>query len=152
MTASPTPLTTIPVGDQSNSGNAEIKDLLSDEDQASEQIANDTHNGIQADEQDDLYTSLQVTPEQLQSWQESDVSLKKLREAARNPQEGYTATFFFKQKLLYRRWVPKGKDRPGVEQLVLPVQCRSIVLRVGHDVQAAGHMGINKTRSRILRC
>ena len=34
---------------------------------------------------------------------------------------------------------------------MLPVKCCSIVLRVGHDVPA-GHMGINKTRSRILRC
>ena len=47
VTASPAPLTT--VGDQSNNGNAEIKDLLSDEDQAGEQITDDTHNGIQAD-------------------------------------------------------------------------------------------------------
>ena len=78
--------------------------------------------------------------------------MKKLREAATNPQEGYTVTFFFEQDLLYRRWVPKGKGRKVQEQLILSVQCRSIILRVGHDVPAAGHMGKNETRSRILRC
>ena len=50
-------------------------------------------HGIQ-DKQDDIYHSLQVTPEQMKAWQESDSSLKKLRAATKDPHEGYTATFF----------------------------------------------------------
>ena len=117
----------------------------------------DPRNKIEADGSGNTYASLQVTPEQLKIWKESDPSLRKLREAANNPQEeGFTATFFFfKDGLLYRRWIPKGISKKSVhlrEQLVLPVQCRSTILRIGHDVPAAGHMGVNKTRSRVLRC
>ena len=132
-----------------NTNSTETENLPSEDggNQAADQ-KEDAYNGIQ----DDLYHSLQVTPKQLKSWQESDPSLEKLREAAKNPQEGYTATFFFKQGLLYCRWIPKGRDRQETQQLVLPIQCHSIVLRIGHDVPAAGHMGANKTRSRILCC
>ena len=36
------------------------------------------------------------------------------------------------------------------KQLVLSKQCHPAVLQVAHDVPTAGHLGINKTRSRIL--
>ena len=105
MTASPFPLTSPapsreinpPVQDSNanpslieaeNVPTEEVADLASEDDNALE---------IQ---DENTYHSLQVTPEQLKSWQKSDPSLKKLREAANNPQEGYTAIFFFKQGLL----------------------------------------------------
>ena len=40
---------------------------------------------------------------------------KRHQAAANNPQEGYTAIFFFKQGLLYRRWVPKRKERRNIQ-------------------------------------
>ena len=156
VTASHSPLITTPVVNQPNKNenisSTEAEDLPMEEaDTRTDVQEEDAHNGIQ-DKQDDLYHSLQVTSEQMKAWQESDPSLEKLRAATKNPHEGYTATFFYKQGLLYRRWTPKEKDRRAIEQLVLPVQCRSIVLRIDHDVPAAGHMGINKTKSRILCC
>ena len=38
-----------------------------------------------------------------------------------------------------------------MEQLVLPLQCRSTVLKLAHDIPAASHLGINKTKDRVLQ-
>ncbi len=38
-----------------------------------------------------------------------------------------------------------------VEQLVLPTQCRPLVLRLAHDVPTAGHLGTTKTQNRVLQ-
>ena len=49
--------------------------------------------------------------------------------------------------LLYRLWMPPGRDDPamGVEQLVLPLQCSKMVLQLAHDVPLSGHLGEKKT-------
>lgn len=61
--------------------------------------------------------------------------------------------FYTKDGLLYRRWIPKGRDgeRMEVEQLILPQQCRDTVLKLAHSIQLAGHLGKNKTTSRVLQ-
>ena len=38
-----------------------------------------------------------------------------------------------------------------MEQLVLPLKCRSTVLKLSHDIPAASHLGINKTKDRVLQ-
>ena len=38
-----------------------------------------------------------------------------------------------------------------MEQLVLLLQCRSTVLKLSHDILAASHLGINKTKDRVLQ-
>ena len=38
-----------------------------------------------------------------------------------------------------------------MEQLVLALQCRSTVLKLAHDMPAASHLGINKTKDRVLQ-
>ncbi len=56
--------------------------------------------------------------------------------------------------LIYRHWHPQRKksdDVRAVEQLVLPTQCRPLVLRLAHDIPTAGHLGINKTQKQILQ-
>uniref|UniRef100_A0A1X7U6T0 Integrase zinc-binding domain-containing protein n=1 Tax=Amphimedon queenslandica TaxID=400682 RepID=A0A1X7U6T0_AMPQE len=43
---------------------------------------------------------------------------------------------------------------PGLfelKQLVLPVECRAVVLKLAHEVPMAGHLGITKTKDRILQ-
>ena len=63
------------------------------------------------------------------------------------------ATFFYKESILYRRWVLRklqNRDLKTCEQLVLPLRCRSVVMQIGHDAPMAGHLGVNKTRNRIL--
>ena len=38
-----------------------------------------------------------------------------------------------------------------MEHLVLPLQCRSTVLKLAHDIPAAGHLGINRTKDRVVQ-
>ena len=100
---------------------------------------------------------LQATAEQLKTWQQQDESLREVRRMA-NSDETHTtnygrATLFYKDGILYRKWVPRklqNRDLKTCEQLVLPLRCRPLVMQVGHDAPMAGHLGVNKTRNRIL--
>ena len=62
--------------------------------------------------------------------------------------------FYYEDGLLYRKWRPDGSAEGDVrtcKQLVLPQQCRQQVLRLAHDVPMAGHMGVARTKDRILQ-
>ena len=39
----------------------------------------------------------------------------------------------------------------AVEQLVLPLQCRKVVLGLAHDIPLTGHLGMDKTARQILQ-
>ena len=97
---------------------------------------------------------LQVTPEQLRDWQQTDTTLQKVRELTHSSDEGAPggAVFFYRNGLIFRRWSPKNRDALSWDQLVLLQQCRQLVLNIAHDLPMAGHFGINKTRGRILKC
>ncbi|XP_064389549.1 uncharacterized protein LOC135337548 [Halichondria panicea] len=101
---------------------------------------------------------LDASKEQIQAWQESDATLVKVRDyASSQPEdrtEGENVFFYRKDGLLYRHWQPRKRGKDGVqavEQLVLPTQCRQLVLRLAHDVPTAGHLGVTKTRNRVLQ-
>ena len=101
---------------------------------------------------------LDASKEQIQAWQESDATLVKVRDyASSQPEdgtEGENVFFYTKDGLLYRHWQPRKRGKDGVqavEQLVLPTQCRQLVLRLAHDVPTAGHLGVTKTRNRVLQ-
>ena len=96
---------------------------------------------------------LQATHKELAEWQSTDPTLSKIRDLVSGGEQAKRrAHFLHRNGLLYRKWSPDGSsDHVGAcEQLVLPKQCRLVALQIAHDVPAAGHMGINKTRSRIL--
>ena len=100
---------------------------------------------------------MDASKEEMQAWQESDSSLDQVREFAELQDEnegGKNAHFYRKGELLYRHWHPCGKeedDVQAVEQLVLPMPCRPLVLRLTHDIPTAGHLGVTKTRNRMLQ-
>ena len=98
--------------------------------------------------------ALQANPEQLRDWQQTDLTLQKIRELASASAEEKSggATFFYCGGLIYRRWSPKNRDTLSWDQLVLPQQCRQLVLNIAHDLPTAGHLGTNKTKGRILKC
>ena len=98
--------------------------------------------------------ALQANSEQLRDWQQTDLTLQKIRELASAGAEEKSggATFFYRGGLIYRRWSPKNRDTLSWDQLVLPQQCRQLVLNIAHDLPTAGHLGTNKTRGRILKC
>ena len=100
---------------------------------------------------------LNATPEQIQEWQEADETLENIRklievESMKDSESG--TKFARKAGLLYRIWKPKGVKKGGAqecEQLVLPAPCRSVVLRLAHEVPMAGHLGVTKTKDRVLQ-
>jgi hypothetical protein len=60
--------------------------------------------------------------------------------------------FYWQDGQLYRRWRPTGHQEVNdmvVDQLVLPVQCRSGVLKLAHNNPTSGHLGGRKTLGRI---
>ena len=96
---------------------------------------------------------LEISANELKELQAADPTLEAVRNAASSVAG---RGFFVRDGLLYRRYVPPGCDseEEGVratEQLVLPKQCREAVLRLAHSVPLAGHLGRNKTVSRILQ-
>ncbi|KAJ8023192.1 hypothetical protein HOLleu_38300 [Holothuria leucospilota] len=60
--------------------------------------------------------------------------------------------FYVKDKVLMRKWQTKLQNRNNKEyhQIVVPRQCREAILKVAHDIPMGGHLGIQKTRERIL--
>ena len=102
-------------------------------------------------------TVLEVGPQTMIKWQQEDATLEKARELARDAGEtadGGRVFFYYKRGLLYRSWRPKRSDFGDVrqcEQLVLPSQSRAVVLNLAHGVPTAGHLGITKTKDRVLQ-
>ena len=99
---------------------------------------------------------LNATPVELKQWQQQDPTLLKAKErAGEDPGgDGTRVYFYYRSGLIYRSWRPRGAapdDARRHEQLVLPVQCRSLVLRMAHDVPMAGHLGVTKTKDRVLQ-
>ena len=97
---------------------------------------------------------LDISAEELKILQETDPTLKEVREAANGHHPSKAGVGFYREKgLLYRRYVPPGKDMEdmAVTQLVLPLQCRQTVLKLAHEIPLTGHLGRDKTAQRILQ-
>ena len=100
------------------------------------------------------FDPLQANVNDIKQWQIMDPTLARAREAAEENETDARVGFYYENGLLYRKWRPEGSSEGDVrecQQLVLPQQCRQAVLRLAHDVPMAGHMGISKTKDRILQ-
>ena len=99
---------------------------------------------------------LQATRKEVELWQAQDESLDHIRQVIHVDGQPSERVYFYRSEgLIFRHWQPRGEENEGVkavEQLVLPVQCRQLVLRLAHDVPMAGHLGTAKTRDRVLQC
>ena len=89
--------------------------------------------------------------------QKADSSLERVRglaDAGGTDSEASDRVYFtWKDGLLFRKWRPKGSEVGDIrerEQLVLPKKYRDLVLRLVHDIPLGGHLGITKTKDRIL--
>lgn len=93
---------------------------------------------------------LDISSEELKVCQATDPSLGSVRIAVKTKKR---TEFFYREGLLYRRWLPPGRNgkEMAVEQLVLPKSCRETVMRVAHCIPLAGHLGKNKTARRLLQ-
>ena len=99
---------------------------------------------------------LDANVDDIRQWQAMDPTLAKACDEAGNEEsEGdIRVGFYYSDGLLYRKWRPEGSTEGDVrtcKQLVLPQQCRLPVLRLAHDVPMAGHMGITRTKDRLLQ-
>lgn len=83
---------------------------------------------------------LELSAEGLRALQEKDPTLANIRRAADgHPTCAAGIGFFKRDGLLYRKWTPPGRgEESEVEQLVLPQECRKIVLELGHEIPLAG--------------
>ena len=104
----------------------------------------------------ELTDVLQATPKELEKWQLEDPSLQKIQELADHSEGAGDQRVYFYRKggLVYRRWQPAGarmRDVRQCKQVVLPRQCQALVLRLAHDVPMAGHLGVTKTKDRVLQ-
>ena len=96
---------------------------------------------------------LDITSEELKVLQATDPSLGDVRSAVKMQESAEGVGFYYKDGLLFRRWVPHGRDREdmAVEQLVLPKSCRGTVMGLAHSIPLAGHLGKKKTTDRVLQ-
>ena len=97
---------------------------------------------------------LEATVEHIKQWQAQDPTLQKARETVGEAVSKDRVGFYYEDGLLYRKWRPDGSAEGDVrtcKQSVLPQQCRQQVLRLAHDVPMAGHMGVARTKDRILQ-
>ena len=96
---------------------------------------------------------LDISAEEMKELQATDPTLREARIAVKEQGRGNRAGYFSREGLLYRRWIPRGREQVGseVEQLILPRRCQQTVMEVAHSVLLGGHLGRNKTTDRILQ-
>ena len=110
----------------------------------------------------DSLTKLEVgelSNEEFKLLQMEDASLDDVRAAVipSAETEKERVCFFMKEGMLYRKWSPakewQGELDAGrnYEQIVVPMKCRSAVLSLAHDIPLSGHLGVEKTKDRILK-
>ncbi|XP_075726452.1 uncharacterized protein LOC142768368 [Rhipicephalus microplus] len=91
---------------------------------------------------------VQVNRQSLAAEQDSDYSLAKLRLSAKEGVARGDVTLHKKGGLLYRHY----RDKRGrvLDQLVVPRKYREDLLNLCHGNAWSGHLGINKTKERLL--
>lgn len=92
---------------------------------------------------------LRVDAVVLQAEQKADPSLETLSETEKDGVAKKNVTIFEKEGLLHRQY----EDRRGrvFDQLIVPSKYRSDLLQVAHENPWSGHLGIKKTKERLLQ-
>ncbi|XP_060075036.1 uncharacterized protein LOC132554744 [Ylistrum balloti] len=93
-----------------------------------------------------------INVETLREMQISDVSLANLRRKAADSSEEVDSdsnAIFWENGVLKRKWKATDGVRSGV-QVILPVDLRNQVIELAHKRALAGHLGVEKTKERIL--
>jgi len=80
--------------------------------------------------------------------QQSDLGLSSLFELAEKGDDHY----FLKSGVLVRSWSDKmAPPESSFHQIVVPASLRPKLLQIAHAIPAAGHLGVAKTQSHLLR-
>ena len=97
------------------------------------------------EETEENIADLDFGAEELRRLQQADETLHDINQLA----ERGDPQFVKKSSLVYRK--TSSTEDHTVEQLVLPRQCRAMVLKLAHETPLAGHLGRNKTTRRVLQ-
>ncbi|XP_035664608.1 uncharacterized protein LOC118408091, partial [Branchiostoma floridae] len=102
-----------------------------------------------------------ITPQLLLAQQSADPSLHSAwQDAVSEPESSHLQTCYVKRRgYLMRKWTPPKRRNENstalgispVFQVVVPAEHRITVLRLAHAIPFAGHLGIARTRERVLQ-
>ena len=124
-----------------------LVDAVSDD--ANDTISADISNG----DLSELATSKGAGTSSFKKNQQCDESLSEIRQklATSTRSDKSSDVYYLKDGYVYRRWCPKGNVSLAVEQLVVPQVYRSHLLSIAHEIPLAGHLGVDRTRARLLQ-
>ena len=89
---------------------------------------------------------------ELKAFQEADPSLKAAREGAEHGKSVNGVSFVVNHEgILHRVVEPREGEVIAREQLVLPLECRNMVIELAYSIPLAGHLGKHKTADRLLQ-
>ena len=89
--------------------------------------------------------------------QQADSELKGLFQTACSEAEAEKVPecYYVKDGILMRKWRPPlrpaDEDWTVVHQVVVPPGYRKEILRIAHELPVGGHLGVRKTKDRIMR-
>ena len=83
--------------------------------------------------------------------QQDDEAIKRMGETAMSENRAGRTSFFEKKDgIVYRVYNDETRGGANVRQVVLPESLRKYVMSVAHDTITGGHLGIKKTREKIM--
>jgi len=89
-----------------------------------------------------------VDREELIRLQQTDPDIASLFELVDQPEYGYVIS----AGVLVRLWRDKcSPQEDAIKQIVVPTTLRAKLLHLAHEIPAAGHFGVSKTKDRLLR-
>ena len=99
---------------------------------------------------------LEISASEFKILQENCPSLSKVRELWESKsrltcRSGVVVEYRKHQGLIYREVVNGSKEQLiGTKVLVVPEKCKSVVLRLAHDIPSAGHFSYRKTYAKCI--
>jgi hypothetical protein len=110
----------------------------------------DTTSGSPLQVSQQGFDLLDLSSDQFLALQKADSAVSALRNnAIQQPFPVTHSYFYINNDLLMRHW-HKPNSLYSAEQLVVPGSLRKQLLLLSHDIPASGHLGITKTKDRLL--
>ncbi|XP_033112261.1 uncharacterized protein LOC117113126 [Anneissia japonica] len=118
---------------------------------------------VSSTNEDTIYTEISDKPllldigrAKLIQLQNADHTLKGIRDRLIDEDaiKDHRVAFYKKEGILFRKWQKRpisGKIENVIDQIVVPSECRLSILQLAHDAPLAGHLGVEKTKDRILQ-
>ena len=93
---------------------------------------------------------LKISPIEFRKLQKADPTLQNAWNFAKNKINKNKVKFYIERKILKRRYTDKfGRV---IDQIVVPQQFREELLRMSHSNVWSSHLGMKKTKRRLLDC